>query len=125
MRELHLPALAQHWENSVAACKVIASGDDLAAPLSLQSYGKPEFMGPHNRHDGVHPDDMINDFRTLLDNTEDPMHCVAIYSGTPKFIKQKGGNKTYISDEQLHAIELCIYHRINVQEDALEGERIA
>jgi hypothetical protein len=34
MRELNLQALAEHWENSAAACKVFPSGADLAAPLS-------------------------------------------------------------------------------------------
>ena len=63
IRELNLQALAQHWENSAAACKVFPSGADLAAPLSSQSYAKPEFMGPQNRRDGKHPDTMIKDFR--------------------------------------------------------------
>jgi len=46
IRELNLQALAQPRENSVAACKVLPSGADLAAPLGYQSYAKPEFMGP-------------------------------------------------------------------------------
>jgi len=53
------------------------------------------------------------------------MHCVAIYSGTREFIKHKSRNKTYISDEQLHAVELCIYHGIKVQVESLDGARIS
>jgi len=82
MRELNLQALAQRWENSAAACSVVLSGADLAAPLSSQSYENPEFMGPQNRRDGKHPDTMINDFRALVDNTQDAPHRVEIYSGT-------------------------------------------
>jgi len=52
LRKLNLQALAQHRENSAATCKVLPSGADLAAPLSSQSYAKPEFMGPQNRRDG-------------------------------------------------------------------------
>jgi len=59
IRELNLQALAQHRENSTAAGKVLPSGADLAAPLGSQSYAKPKFMGPQNRHDGKHPDTMI------------------------------------------------------------------
>jgi hypothetical protein len=63
IRELNLQALAQHWENSAAACNVFPSGADLAAPLSSQSYANPDFMGPQIRRDGKHPDAMIQDFR--------------------------------------------------------------
>jgi len=80
-------------------------------------------MGPQNHHDGMHPDIMIKDLRALLDNTQDATHRGAIYSGTREFIKHKSHNKTYISDEQLHAMELCIYHGIQVQPDGLDGER--
>jgi hypothetical protein len=68
---------------------------------------------------------MIKDFRALLDNTHDATHCAAIYSGTREFIKHKSRNKTYISDEQLHAMQLCIYHGIKVQVEGLDGERIS
>jgi len=125
VRELNLQALAQRRENSAAACKVLPSSADLAAPLSPQSYAKPEFMGPQNRRDGKHPDAIIKDFRGLLDNTQDATHCVAIYSGTREFIKHKSRNKTYISDEQLHAMELCISHGIKVQVEGLDGERVS
>jgi len=125
IREINLQALAKHWENSAAACKVFSSGADLAAPLSSQSYAKPKFMGPQNRYDGKHPDAMIKDFRALLDNTQDATRRVAIYSGTREFIKHKGRNKTYISDEQLHGIELCIYHRIKIQVEDLDSEPIS
>jgi len=102
----------QRWENSAALCKVLPCGADLAAPLSPQSYARPKFMGPQNRHDRKPPDTMIKDFRALLDNTEDATHRVAIYSGTREFMKHKSCIKTYISDEQLHAMELWIYHGI-------------
>jgi len=125
IRELNPQALAQRWENSAATCKVLPSGADLAAPLGSQSYAKPEFMGPQNRRDGKHPDAMIKDFRALLENTQDAIHCVAIYSGTQEFIKYKSHNKTYISDEPVHAMELCIYHGIEVQVEGLDGERIS
>jgi len=125
IRELNLQALAQRRENCVAAWKVVPSGADLAAPLGSQSYAKPKFMGPQNCHDGKHPDAMIKDFRALLDNTQDATHRVPIYSGTREFIKHKSRNKTYISNEQLHAMELCIYHVINVQVEGLDGECIS
>jgi len=125
IRELNLVALAQCRENSTAACKVLPSGADLAAPLGSESYVKPEFMGPQNHRDGKHPDAIIKDFRALLNNTEDVMHRMAIYSGMPEFIKHKSRNKTYILDEQLHAMELCIYHGIKVQVEGLDGECIS
>jgi len=125
IRELNLQALAQRRENSAAVCKVLPSGADLAAPLGSQSYAKPEFMGPQNRHDGKHPDAMINDFRALPANTHDAMHRVAICSGTRNFIKNKSRNKTYISDDLLHAMELGIYHGIKVQGEGLDGELIS
>jgi len=67
---------------------------------------------------------MIEDFRTLLDTMQDASHSVALYSGTREFLKHKSRNKTYISDEQLHAIELHIDHGITVQVEGLDGERI-
>jgi hypothetical protein len=68
---------------------------------------------------------MIKDFRALLDNTEDAMHRAAIYRGSQEFIKHMSRNKTYISDEPLHPMELCIYHGINVQVEGLEDEQIS
>jgi len=62
IRELNLQALAQRRENSAAACKVLPSGADLAAPQSPQSYAKPEFMEPQNRRNGKHPDAMLRGF---------------------------------------------------------------
>jgi hypothetical protein len=82
-------------------------------------------MGPQNRRDGKHPDAMIKDFRALLNNTQGATHRVAIYSGMWEFIKHKSRNNTYISDDQLHAMELCIYHGIKVQVEGLDGERIS
>jgi len=55
---------------------------------------------------------MIKDFRALLDNTQNATHRVKIYNGTQEFLKHKSSNKMYISDEQLHAMELCIYDGI-------------
>jgi len=68
---------------------------------------------------------MIKDFRALLDNTQDTTHPVAIYSGTQEFIKHKSRNKMYILDDQLHTMELCIYHGIKVQVEGWDGERIS
>jgi hypothetical protein len=125
VRVLNLQALTQHRENSAAGCKVLPSGADLAAPPSPQSYAKPEFMGPENCRDGMHPDAKIKGFRALLDNTQNETHHVAIHSGTQEFIKHTSCNKTYISDKQLHTMELCIYHGIKVQVECLDGERIS
>jgi len=124
-RELNLQALAQCQENCTAASKVLPSGADLAAPLGSQSYAKPKFMGHQNRCDGKHPDAMIKDFRVLLDNTQDATNHRAIYSGTREFITHKSRKQTYISDEELHAMELCIYHGIKVQVEGSDGERIS
>jgi len=82
-------------------------------------------MGHQNRHDGKHPDAMIKDFRALHDNTQDAMHRVTIFSTTREFIKHQRHNKQYISDEQLHTMELCIYHGIRVQVEGLYGELIS
>jgi len=123
--ELNLQDLSQHRENSAVACQVLPSGADLAAPLSPGSYVKPEFMGPQNRRDGKHTDTMVKDFRASLGNTRDTTHHVAIYSGTRELIKHKTCNKMYILDEQLHAMEFCIYHRIKIQVEGLYGERIS
>jgi hypothetical protein len=82
-------------------------------------------MGPQNRRDGKYPDSMIKDFRGLLDNTQDATHRAALYSSTREFTQHKGQNKTYLSDEQLHSMELCICHGINFQVEGLDGERIS
>ena len=82
-------------------------------------------MGPQNHCDEKHPDAMIKDLSAFLDNTQDATHRAAIYSGKREFIKHKSRYKTYISDEQLHAMELCIYHGIKVQVEGLEGELIS
>jgi hypothetical protein len=125
IRELNLHALAQCQEISAVACTILDSSADLAAPIGSQSVSKPEFMGPQNHRDGKHPESMIEDFRALLNNTEDAIHRVAIYRGTQEFIKHKSRNKTYISDEQLHAMELFIHHGIKVQDDGFDGELIS
>jgi hypothetical protein len=68
---------------------------------------------------------MIKDLRSLLNNTQDAMHCASIYRGRREYIRHKSRNKTYISDEQLRAMELCIFHGIKVQVQSLEGECIS
>jgi len=82
-------------------------------------------MRPQDHTDGKHPDIMIKDFRALLDNTRDAIHHMAIYYSKREFLKHKSHNKMYISDEQLHAMELCIYHGIKVQVGGLEDEHIS
>jgi len=123
--ELNPQALAQRRGNSAAFCIVLPPGVHLAAPLGSQLYAKPEFMRPQNRHDREHPDAGIEDFRALLNKTHDAKNRVAVYSGTWEFIKHKSFNKTYISDEKLHAIELCIHHGIKVQVKGSDGQRIS
>jgi len=125
IRELHPQALTQRWENTAVACKVLPSGADLAAPLSSQSYVKPEFMGPQNCHNGQHADAMIKDFRALLNNTQDATHHMAISSRTQELINYKSRNNMYILDDQLHAMELCIHNRIKVQVEGSDGEHIS
>jgi len=122
--ELNVQALAQRRENSAAASKVLPSGADLAALQSSQSCAYPEFLRPQTHRDGSNPDAMIKDFRALLDYMEGATHSVAIYSGTRVFIKHKSGHKMYISDEQLHTMELCMYHSIQVQVVRVDGELI-
>jgi len=82
-------------------------------------------MEPHNLRDGKNPDGMINDFRALLENTQDATQCVTIDNGTREFLKHKRRKKTSICDEQLHAMELCIYHGIKVKVEGSDGERIS
>jgi len=68
---------------------------------------------------------MTNDCGALLDITQDTTHGLGIYSGTQEFINDKSRNKTYISDEQLHAMEICIHQGIKVQVQGVDGERIS
>jgi len=123
-RELSLKAITECQDNSAAACKVVSSGDYLAAPLSSQSYAKPEFIGPHNRWDRKHPDNMITDFRALLYNTRHAMYHVAIYSVRREFLKHISRKMTYISDDQLHRMVFSIHHGIKVHVEGVEGKRI-
>jgi hypothetical protein len=78
IRKLNLQALPQPSEITAAACKVLLSGADLAAPRSSESYGKSKFRIPQNRRDGKHPDVMVNIFTALLDNTQEVTHSVVI-----------------------------------------------
>jgi hypothetical protein len=82
-------------------------------------------MGPLNRRDGKHPDAIIQDFKSLLENTQDATHSVAIFSGTRQFMKHMSHNKTGIWDEPLHTMELCICHRIKDKVSGVDGERIS
>jgi len=50
---------------------------------------------------------------------------VAIYNSTRELLKHKSRNETFISDEQLHALDLCTYHGIKVQVEGLEDEHIS
>jgi hypothetical protein len=93
--------------------------------MSSRSYAKPEFMRPKTSRNGKHLDTMMKDFGSLLDNMQNATHRMTIYNSMLKFIKHKSCNKTYISDEQLHAIELCIYHGIKVQHKGLKDARIS
>jgi hypothetical protein len=63
---------------------------------------------------------MVKDFRALLDNTHDATDRVGIYSRNREFINHGHHNKTYISDEQLDAMELSIYHGIKIQVECLD-----
>jgi len=68
---------------------------------------------------------MIKDFRALLNTKQEATHHVAIYSGMREFIKHESCNKTYISNEQLHTMELCIYHGIKIRVEGFDGEPIS
>jgi hypothetical protein len=95
------------------------------ADVCTQSHAKPKCMRPQIRRDGNHPDAVIKDFRALLDIAQDALHWVAIYSGMGKLIKHRSRNKTYISDEQLHTMELCIYHGTQGHVEGSDGEPIS
>jgi len=97
----------------------------MAAPLSSKSYAKPKFVGPQNRHGGRYPDAMIKECRALLDNTQDVRHRLTIFNGMGEVIQHQCRDMMYTSDEQLHAMELCIYHGIDVQVEGLQGEHIS
>jgi hypothetical protein len=125
IRERNLQSLAYSQENTTATCNVLSFDVDLAATLSPQSYAMPEFLGPQNLSAGKLPDSMIKVFRALLDNMQDATHSVAIYNVMWEFIMHKSHNKTYTSDEQLHTMELCIYHGIELQVGGLAGEHIS
>jgi len=110
IRGNNLQALVQHQENSTAPCKCLLSHADQASALSSQSYTKLEFMGPQHCCDGKYPDVMIKDFRALVDTMQDTTQHVTIYNGMRDMIKHESRTMPYVSDEQLHAKELCIYH---------------
>ena len=68
---------------------------------------------------------MIKDFSTFLDNTHDVTHRVTIVNATRECIKHNSRNKTYIWDELLQAMELCVHHGIEVHIQGFDGERIS
>jgi hypothetical protein len=82
-------------------------------------------MGPQNPRDAKHPDSAIKQFKALVNNTQDASHRVAIYTTTRGFNKYKSRNLKYISDEQLHPMELCMYHGIKVSVESLDSNRIS
>jgi len=82
-------------------------------------------MRPQNHRDGKHPDAMIKDFRVLLNNIQDATHRVTKFHSTREFHKHKSRTKPYISNEQLHAMERCIYRHIKVHVEGLDGEPIS
>jgi hypothetical protein len=67
---------------------------------------------------------MITDFRCLLDSTQDVTHRAEISSGTLESVKHMTCNKTYILDEQLHTIEICIDHGIIIRVESSDGDCI-
>ena len=125
IRELNLQVVTQSEENYIAACTVLPSGTDVAAPLSVQFCAKHEFMQHPTCWDRKHPAVMITDFRALLENTRHATHSEAMESVIWQFMKQKRCTKTYILNEQLHAVELCIYHSLTVHVKDLAGERLS
>jgi hypothetical protein len=82
-------------------------------------------MEPQNPSDGKHPDGMIKDLRALLHTTQDATQRAVIYSGTQVFIKHKSRKNMYLSDEQLHSMELFVKPSIKVQVEGLECEIIS
>jgi len=56
-------------------------------------------MDPHN---------MISDFWAFVDNIEDQSGRVTIYISMEELLKRMSGKKMDISDDQPHAIELCL-----------------
>jgi hypothetical protein len=91
---------------SAGTCNALSSSANLAAPMSSQSYAKPEFAGPQIYLDEMHSDAMIKDFKASLFNTQDAMHYMKIRNSMWECMKHRSCNKTYISNEQPHTIEL-------------------
>jgi hypothetical protein len=82
-------------------------------------------MGPQHRRDGKLLYAKIKDISALLDNKHDAVHRVAIYSSTWECIKHNSLKKTYISDDQLHAMVLCNQPGYTVQVEGLDDEHIS
>jgi hypothetical protein len=68
---------------------------------------------------------MIKDFRALLGNTQDAMHCMAICRAMLECIQHHSYFKCYLSADQLHAMDLIVHHGIDLQVVGLDGEPIS
>jgi hypothetical protein len=55
---------------------------------------------------------------------QDAAHHIGIYNGTLEFTIYKTFNTTYISDEQLHTMEIHIYSGNKVQVEGCEDKPI-
>jgi hypothetical protein len=64
---------------------------------------------------------MVKHCRALLDNKQDVTQCVAFKNTMWEHLKHTSCKKMYISDAQLHAMELSIFDGIKVQLEGLEG----
>ena len=53
-------------------------------------------------------------FTALLDDKQDAMHRMILYRVPRQCIKHMSHTRTLIPDDQLHAMELSIYHGIKV-----------
>ena len=68
---------------------------------------------------------MLKAFRALLCNTQQAMLSMVLYNGARDILKHQSCNMMYLSHEKQHAMELCIYHGIEVQGEGLKGEHIS
>jgi len=56
---------------------------------------------------------------------QDATNCAALCSCTWEFPKHQSHHKTYISDEQLHTTDLCIFNGIKFQVDGLDRDHMS
>jgi hypothetical protein len=116
IRELNILALARRRERD-------AKNEEEPPPPLSPPYTKPRFIGPQAQKGKDDGDALIKDFGALLDSTEDPSQREALYNGVREIIKQRSSNGTYLSDDQLLAVELCVYHGVKVEVEDLNGDR--